>query len=247
MMQRRRRCSSDGCRVSVNLIAQLTILAISLAALASDARASEPPGTPSPDTMRRLARLRAEVASHAYLHWSEPKKIVSPDHVWELTVFPVYTSAENGSPVVVRKRDGGRANVVLILQRDANIYWGGRSRLLILDHPITVPRRVLLFRLGSTGAVTRLRATPDLDADIRDRVLRALGRKKIVAFYIPTFGSWTGSRLALRLGGTVVYNTTSSPMTPYCYRITVNSRPAQVESLAKEPAREHSTKCQLFP
>jgi hypothetical protein len=224
------------------------ILVISLAALASDARASEPPGTPSPETMRRLAGQRAVVAFHARLHWSEPKKIVSPDHAWELTVFPIYTGDGNHSPVVVRKRDGGRANVVLILERSANIYWGSDSRLLILDHGITNPPRILLFRLGSTGNVTRLRAVaPDLDADIRGRLLRALGRKAVVAFYVPTFGSWTGSRLVLRLGGTVVYKPADSPMYPYCYRVILNSRTARVENMTKEPARDESTKCQLFP
>ncbi len=206
------------------------ILAISLAALARDARASEPSGTD---------------AFHSYLHWCEPKKIVSPNRGWELAVFP-HCSGDS-SPVVVRKRGGGRANVVLNLERDARVYWGGGSRLLIIDHPVNIPRRVLLFRLGSTGAVTRLRATPDLDADIRARVLRALGRTEAVAFYIPTFGSWTSSRLVLRLGGTVVYKKTAPSMAPYCYRVTVDSRTAKVESMAKEPAREHNTKCQLFP
>jgi len=118
---------------------------------------------------------------------------------------------------------------------------------LIIDHPVTIPRRVLLFRLESTGAVTRLRATPELDADIRDRVLCALGRTEEVAFYIPTFGSWTGSRLVLRLGGTVVYKKTAPSMTGYCYRLTVDSRTAKVESMAKESAGDQSTKCQLFP
>ncbi|HEY0381482.1 MAG TPA: hypothetical protein VGC72_04735 [Candidatus Elarobacter sp.] len=137
--------------------------------------------------------------------------------------------------------------MVLNLERDANAYWGGENRLLIIDHPITIPRRVLLFRLGSTGAVTRIRATPDLDADIRTRVLRELGRTAAVAFYIPTFGSWTGSRLELRLGGTVVYKKTAPSMTLYCYRFTVNSRTAKVEGMAKEPVREDNTKCQIFP
>ncbi len=217
---------------TVNGIAHLAILTVSLAGLAGDARAAEPPGAN---------------AFHATLHWSEPRNIVSPDDGWELAVRPIYNARRNGSPVVVRKRGGGRPNVVLILERNANIYWGSDRRLLIVDHPITVPRRVLLYRLGSTGAVTRLRATPDLDTDIRDRVLRALGRTKVVAFYIPTFASWTGSRLVLRLGGTVVDNTTSSPMTPYCYRIIVNSRTAKVESMAKESWREHGTTCRIFP
>ena len=137
--------------------------------------------------------------------------------------------------------------MVLNLERDANAYWGGDNRLLIIDHPITMQRRVLLFRLGSTGAVTRLRATPDLDADIYARVLRTVGRTKVVVFYIPTFGSWTGSRLELRLGGTVAYNRTNSPMFPYCYRFTVNSRTAEVESMVKEWTGEHSTTCQFFP
>ena len=217
----------------VNWIAHSTILAISLAALTGDACASESPGTN---------------AFHSRLHWSEPKKIVSPDHVWELAVFPVYDNGGNRTPVVVRKLGGGRANVVLTLERNANIYWGSESRLLILDHGITNPPRILLFRLGSTGDVTRLRrTTPDLDADIRGRLLGALGRSEAVPFYVPTFGSWTGSRLVLRLGGTVVYKTTAPSMSPYCYRVTLDSRTAKVESMAKESAREHSTKCQFFP
>ena len=214
----------------MNWIAHVTILPMSLAALAGDVWASEP--------------SRSD-AFPAYLHWSAPKKSVSPDHAWELAVFPIYRDGGNHSPVVVRKRRGGRANLVLTLQRDANFYWGSGSRLLIIDDPITTPRSILLFRLGSTGAVTRLRPTPDLDADIRARVLGALGRTKAVVFYIPTFGSWTGSQLVLRLGGTFVHGTTG-PMTSYCYRVTVDSRTAKVESMAKEPAGEHS-KCQIFP
>jgi hypothetical protein len=215
----------------MNWLAQSTILAISLVALAGDARASELSGT---------------TAFHARLHWSEPTKVESPDHQWELAVQPIYHDGGNHSPVVVRKRGGGMANAVLTLERNADVYWGGQDRLLIVDHPITVPRRLLLFRLGPTGVVTRLRGTPDLNADIRDRGLRALGQTKVVAFYIPTFASWTGSRLILRLGGTFVDNPTNSPMTPYCFRFTIDSRTAKVESMAKESAREHSTKCQIF-
>jgi hypothetical protein len=215
----------------VNWIAQVTILAISLAAV--DARGSGPPDTN---------------AFHARLHWSEPTKIVSPDHVWELAVLPVYDAKVNSSPVVVRKRGGGKANVVLKLERNANIYWGSESRLLILDHGITNPPRILLFQLGLAGDVTRLRRTaPDLDADIRGRLLRALGRTEAVPFYVPTFASWTGSRLVLGVGGTVVYKTTAPSMAPYCYRVTLDSRTAKVESMVKESAREHSTKCRIFP
>jgi hypothetical protein len=213
------------------LIVDLTILAISLAALAGDARASEPPGTN---------------AFHARLHWSAPTKIVSPDLAWELAVFPAYDASENSSPVVVRKRGGGRANVVLDLERNANIYWGSESRLLILDHGITNPPRILLFRLGATGDVTRIRTTPDLDADIRGRLLGTLGRSEAVPFYVPTLESWTGSRLVLMLGGTVVYRTTAPSMVPYCYRVTLDSRTAKVESMAKESARYGATKCQVF-
>jgi hypothetical protein len=216
----------------VNRIALSTLLAIGSAPHASDAR----PPKPIPTT-----------ASHAYLHWSAPKKVVSPDQAWELEVIPIYTGDGNHSPVVVRKRAGGRANDVLTLQRDAHMYWGGRRRLLIIDHPITVPRRILLFRLGSTGDVTRLRATPDLDADIRARVIRALGRTEEIVFYIPTFGSWTDARLVLRVGGTAVYRKTAPSMTPYCYRITVNSRTAKVESMTQEPQRDDRTTCQNYP
>jgi hypothetical protein len=205
---------------------------IGLTAFAGGACATEPPGLN---------------AFHARLHWSQPAKVESPDHVWELAVHPIYHDGGNHSPVVVRKHGGKRANVILTLERSADIYWSGRSRLLVIDHPITVPRRILLFRLESTGAATRLRRTSDLDADIRDRALRALGRAENVAFYIPTFGSWTGSRLVLRVGGTFVYNNVDSRMTPYCYRFTVDSRTGKVEGMAKESALEHSTKCQIFP
>ena len=212
----------------MNRLALLTIFAIGLAPRAGEARPPEPPAT---------------TASHAYLHWSAPQRVVSPDHAWELAVVPIYTGGGNHSPVVVRKRGGGRAHVVITLERSAEMYWGGRRRLLIIDHPITMQRRILLFRLGSTGDVTRLRATPDLDADIRARLLAAQTRPE--AFYIPTFGSWTGSRLVLRLGGTVVNRDTT--MSPYCYRVTIDSRTAKVKGMAKESARDHDTKCRMFP
>ena len=218
--------------MGVHRIALATVLAFSLTPLAGDARPPEPIPT---------------TASHAYLHWSAPQRVVSPDQAWELTVIPIYTGDGNHSPVVVRKRDGGRANDVLTLQRDAQMYWGDGRRLLIIDHPITIPRRILLFRLGSTGDVTRLRAAPDLDADIRARVIRALGRTEEIVFYIPTFGSWTGSRLVLRVGGTAVYRKTAPSMTPYCYRIIVNSRTAKVENMAQEPQRNDRTTCQNYP
>lgn len=212
-------------------IAHVAILATGLAALVGGACASEPPDPAFP----------------AYLHWSRPTKTESPNHAWELRVFPGVRDGANHSAVVVRKRGGGRAINVLTLERDANVYWGDESRLLILDHPITIPRRILLFRLGSAGSVTRIRATPDLDADIRDRVLRALGRTADVAFYIPTFASWTGSRLVLRVGGTVIYKKTAPPMIAYCYRFTVNSRTAIVEGMTTEPTGEHSKTCQFYP
>lgn len=96
-----------------------------------------------------------------------------------------------------------------------------------------------------TGDVTRLRAMPDLDADIRHRLLAVLGRSEAVPSYIPRFGSWTGSRLVLRLGGMVVYRALST--VPYCYRVTVDSHTAKMESMAKESARDGRTKCQIFP
>jgi hypothetical protein len=216
----------------VNFIVHGTILAMSITTLAAESRAAEP--------------LRAN-AVHARLHWSEPTRVVSPDKTWELGVFPVYNASQNRTPVVVRKRGGGRPNVVLTLRRGADIYWGGADRLLIIDRPTADDSRILLFRLGSAGDITQLQTAPDLGAGIRDRLVAALGRSEAVPFYLATFGSWRGSRLELMLGGTVVYRRSAPAMSPYCYRVTVDSRNARVESLAKETARDDSTKCAIFP
>jgi hypothetical protein len=208
------------------------ILAMSIATLAAESRAAEPLGTN---------------VVHAPLHWSTPTRAVSPDKKWELSVFPVYNAGQNRTPVVVRKRGGGRANVVLTMRRGADVYWGGADRLLIIDRPTADDSRILLFRLGSAGDVTQLQNAPDLAAGIRGRLLSALGRSEAVPFYLATFGSWRGSRLELMLGGTVVYRRSAPAMSPYCYRVTVDSRNAKVESIAKETVRDDSRKCAIFP
>jgi hypothetical protein len=209
-----------------------TVLAMSFVAPGTELRANEPLGAN---------------AVHARLQWSEPKRTVSPDQGWELGVFPAHNAIENRTPVVVRKRGGGRANVVLALRRAADIYWGGADKLLIIDRPTADDSRILLFQLGSAGGVTRLGTVPDLAATIRGRLLSALGRAEAVPFYLATFRSWRGSRLELMIGGTVVYRSSAPAMSPYCYRVTIDSHNADVESIAKETVRDDSTKCAIFP
>ena len=74
--------------------------------------------------------------------------------------FPIYNASQNRTPVVVRKRGGGKPNLVLTLRRSADIYWGGARSLLIIDHPVANTSDLLLFRLEPTGDVRRLRTTP---------------------------------------------------------------------------------------
>jgi hypothetical protein len=72
--------------LSAKWIAHVAILATNLTALSGGAGASEPP----------------DPAFVAYLHWSRPTKLESPDHAWELRVLPIYRDGGNHSPVVVR-------------------------------------------------------------------------------------------------------------------------------------------------
>jgi hypothetical protein len=189
----------------------------------------------------------AKDATHVRLHWSQPLKAWSPDHAWELTVSPVLNAQENRTTVVVRRRGVAHANVVLTLRRDADAYWCGDGRMLIIDAPVADSYDVLLFRRGRPGRVTRLRAVSGLDTDMRNRLRRALGPGRDIVFYLPTFASWAGSRLTLMLGGTTTRGA-SGLMTPFCFRVAVDTRTARVAQFTgvQRPVQGSQT-CRIFP
>ena len=187
-------------------------------------------------------------ARFQHLNVGERSRLASPDGVWQLAVSPAYPMSDRGgTPVVVRRRGASKANVLLVLHRDAFVYWG-RNRLLIVDAPYADYTRVHLFQLQPTGRVTPLAGKPDLDTSIGDRFKATLRRADQIVFYYPWVASWTGSRLLLTLGVTTVQGSTG-PMTPHCYRITVDSRTGAITGMEKGRLLDggDDTACKLSP
>lgn len=188
----------------------------------------------------------AEPQSHARLQWSERTKISSPGRAWQLMVSPALHSANNATRLVVTKR-GASPQLVLTLRRRADAYWGGGDRLLIVNQPLADFYEILLYQLGPTGAATRLRGTPEVNSELHARLLRSLGARSTFAFFLPRFESWSGSHLVFTVGGTVVHGT-EGPMIPYCYRVALDSRTAQIEALTPiDVSRGRDGACRVFP
>lgn len=204
--------------------------------------------------MMQVAMLAAGLAMTTgadqvhHLNLGERTKLVSPDGRWELAVSPSHPISESGTPVIVRRRGASKANIVLTLRRDAFAYWHNGNRLLIVDAPVADYTTLHLFRLEAMGRVTPLPTKPDLDTSIRDRFQATLRRPDQIVFYYPWVASWTGSRLLITLGTTTVHGNTG-PMTPYCYRVTVDSRTGSITGMEKGRLLDggDDTECHLSP
>lgn len=183
------------------------------------------------------------------LQWSEPATIVSPNRAWRVEVDPVLTSSENRTPVFLRPYLGTGSWLLFILRRRAELYWSPDSgSLLVINEPVSGSGELLFFRVKTLSEGKQVHPASRINGVVRDMLLRRLGQKRHIVFYLPRFVSWKEGNLVLAVGGTAS-PTHYGPMVPYCYGFQINSATLHVSRVlsARKLKAEFGAACQISP
>lgn len=187
--------------------------------------------------------------AHNQLQWSEPAKIVAPNHVWQVEVNPILNADENKTPVTLVSCRGAQSWFLFTLQREANLYWSSDSRyLLIVDEPLSGTNKLLLFSVEQLITNTPNSLPDALDKAVNEALKRQLGEGVHIQFYLPTYTSWDKKNLLLAVGGES-YTVNTGPINSYCYGFIVDSETSTVMNVLskKELVAKTGRSCRVSP
>ena len=196
--------------------------------------------------------IRATPRTHSQLQWSEYATVVAPNDAWQVEVHPVLTSGENQTPVILRGCQKSGSWPLFILERDADIYWGPKSKnLLMVNKPLSGGNQLLFFDIKAVSEGKQAQAVSTLDERVKQAVLQRLGQKTVTGFYLPTFISWNESRLLFAAGGNAFYGkrNESGPIKEYCYGLMIDTNTLQIQEVlsAKQLKARFGAECQTMP
>lgn len=186
---------------------------------------------------------------HRQLQWSEATQTTSPNRRWEVVVQPALTSDNNQSSVLLRSCQGDGAWSLLTLVRSAEAFWApGSQRLLIINQPTADGYDLLLFDVDDIAGGGVTRNTLDVDATVKEDVIKSLGKSRYIEFYLPKLVSWKDGSLVISVGGTT-WSGHDGPMRSYCYGFVIDDSARRVRYLLsrKELKAKFGAECLEFP
>src|SRR5262249_44801220 len=122
------------------------------------------------------------------------------------------------------------------------------KHLVVVNQPWSGTNKLLFFSVPSETATIRQILLDSLDKAVNETLIKYLGVKKHIQFYLPTFVSWKDRSLLLAVGGTTSIQSVG-PVDPYCFGMLINSDTLRVEKVLSEKELEASTghSCLVFP
>jgi hypothetical protein len=170
--------------------------------------------------------------SSAEIQWSEARVVPSYDHRVFVKVVPNLRGDENESEVQLIDCATGDRQHLITLTRSADVHWRGDGRrLLVIDRPTADSGVVRLFRVVRSTHLS-IASYNHLDAELRERVEKLIGRSSRMVFFRPRLESWLGIRLALEVSGA-----TAPPgggmMKSYCVKVVIDSQIGKIAQASR--------------
>ena len=177
------------------------------------------------------------------LQWSKASSIRSLTGQWQLEVRPVLTSDENESPVVLRRCATEQSKVVLILERNASVYFSpSGDEFLIINRPVRNKHEILIGRSPDLLANDKYVLNRKVGAFIYDAVSKALYPSQPV-FFLPKLLKWRNGAMSFMVGGQAAVKGRQK-ISDYCFRADYLVVGGNVDV---KPAKAQDGKCVFYP
>jgi len=179
------------------------------------------------------------------IHWSETKRVFSPNCKWVLDIRSV---GEDGPAVAyIHEVKQGVPRHLFEVSRDAVIHWDKlEADLLVEDMEFSNRYRLMLFEPlnGYQSQKEALR----IDDTIRADVEHNLKPRENIIYYLPKFVAWTDGGLVVSVG-VITVDGHSGPFTSRCVGYEVAARPIKIMATLSKASlkKEYGVTCQVWP